>query len=326
MRDVLVPRIIGKEIESAAALSAIFAPIRGHRMAKAGIEAACWDLEARRAGKPLWKLIGGTRTEIECGVSIGIQSSEGELIKKIEQELAAGYRRIKLKVKPGIENQVASAARRLFPGARLMVDANSAYSLDDLDTLRRLDEFDLMMIEQPLADDDLIDHAELQKQLKTPICLDESVVSAETARKAVQIGACKVINIKLGRVGGHVEARRIADHCQQRNVPVWCGGMLESGIGRAHNVALSTLEGFSLPGDVSASRRYWAQDIIEPEVEVTPQGTIRVPDGPGLGYEVNAKLIEGLTARYEVIQAKKPVAASTDAAASGVSACSHSAS
>jgi O-succinylbenzoate synthase len=305
MRDFLIPKIIGKDIASAAELSALFKPIRGHRMAKGGLEAAWWDLEARKAGKPLWQMIGGTKREIECGVSIGIQSSESELLSKIEHELAAGYRRIKLKIKPGIEVAVASAARRRFPDVRLSVDANSAYTLADLETLRRLDEFGLMMIEQPLAHDDLVDHAQLQKQLKTPVCLDESVTSVEDARKALQLGACRIINIKLGRVGGHSEAKRIQSYCLERDVPVWCGGMLESGIGRAHNIAMSTLEGFSLPGDVSASKRYWVRDIIEPEVEVTPQGTIRVPDGPGFGFEVNEKLVERLTVRHEVIEDKR---------------------
>lgn len=303
MRDFLIPMLLRRELEAASDVPGLFRPVRGHGMAKAALEAACWDLQARREGKPLWQILGGTRLEIECGVSIGIQPSLVDLVRKVEQELAAGYRRIKVKIKPGMEREIIGAVRAAFPEVPLMADANAAYTLEDADVLRSLDEFDLMMLEQPLAYDDLLDHAELQRQMRTPICLDESIASAEHARKALAIGACRVINIKLGRVGGYVEARRIHDFCWARGVPVWCGGMLESGIGRAHNIALSTLEGFSLPGDVSASRRYWEQDIIEPEVEVTPHGTIRVPMGAGIGFSVNERLIERMTVRREVIAA-----------------------
>jgi len=302
LRDYLVPKLLGGGINSAAEVSALFRPIRGHQMAKGALEAACWDLQARREGKPLWELLGGTRREIECGVSIGIQPSLPLLIEKIERELAAGYRRIKVKIKPGLEYEIVHGVRQRFSDIPLIADANSAYSLFDAPTLKRLDEFNLMMLEQPLAHDDIVDHAELQKQLKTPLCLDESILSAEHARKAVTLSACKVINIKLGRVGGYAEAKRIHDYCLERRVPVWCGGMLESGIGRAHNIALSTLEGFSLPGDVSASKRYWEEDVIDPEVEITPQGTIRVPDGIGIGYEVNEKRIAELTVRSQLIE------------------------
>ncbi len=301
MKDFLIPMLGGREFQSPEQVASFFHPVRGHGMARGALEAACWDLYARREGKPLWQVLGGTRTQIECGVSIGIQPSVGDLLKKIEQELAAGYRRIKVKIRPGIEREIVRAVRAAFPDVPLMVDANAAYRLEDVEVLRALDEFALMMIEQPLDHDDLLDHAELQRQMRTPLCLDESITTAARARQALAIGACRIINIKLGRVGGYTEARRIHDHCRERGVPVWCGGMLESGIGRAHNIALSTLEGFSLPGDVSASRRYWEQDIIEPEVEVTPQGTIHVPMGVGIGFAVNEKLIERWTVRREVI-------------------------
>jgi O-succinylbenzoate synthase len=224
------------------------------------------------------------------------------MVEKIERELADGYRRIKLKIKPGLDIQIAETARERFPDTPIMLDANSAYTLADMQILKDLDRFDLMMIEQPLADDDLIDHAALQKQIKTPVCLDESIPSVEFARQAHEIDACKIINIKLGRVGGHTEASRIHRYCLEKSIPVWCGGMLETGIGRAHNIALSTLPGFSLPGDVSASKRYWKQDIIEPEVTVDKNGRIKAPAGPGIGYEVNQSLIDKLTLRRELVK------------------------
>jgi len=301
MRDFLIPMVLGREFATAADVPAFFRAVRGHNMAKGALEAACWDLQARREGKPLWHLLGGTRAEIACGVSIGLQPSLADVVKAVERELAAGYQRIKVKIKPGMEREILGAVRAAFPDIPLMADANAAYTLEDAEVLSALDEFHLMMLEQPLAHDDLLDHAELQRRLRTPICLDEAITSAEHARKAVAIGACRIINIKLGRVGGYVEARRIHDMCRAQGVPVWCGGMLESGIGRAHNIALSTLEGFSLPGDVSASRRYWEQDIIEPEVEVTSRGTILAPSGAGIGFAVNERFIERLTVRREVI-------------------------
>ena len=248
---------------------------------------------------PLAKLLGGTLTEIPCGVSIGIQNSIEELLEKVEREVAAGYQRIKVKVKPGWDVNVLEAIRTRFPRILLMADANSAYSLADVAHLKEFDRFYLMMIEQPLGWDDLLDHAKLQKEIATPICLDESIHSADDARKALEIGAGKIINIKLGRVGGFTAARQVHDVCRARNVPVWCGGMLESGIGRAHNIAMSTLPGFTLPGDVSASKRYWAEDIIDPEVTVSAQGTIHVPQAAGLGYTPNRQRIEKLTVRKE---------------------------
>ena len=302
IRDFLWPVLRSREFSSAAEMWDLFARVRGHNMAKGGLETALWDAEARQKGVPLWKLLGGTREEIPCGVSIGIQPTIEKLIAKVEKELAAGYQRIKIKIKPGQDIEPARALRERFPRIRLMVDANSAYTLADAGHLKELDAFYLIMIEQPLGWDDIYAHAQLQRQIETPICLDECIHDIEHARAAIEIGACKIINIKLGRVGGHTAARRVHDLCQGKSIPVWCGGMLESGIGRAHNIAMSTLGNFSLPGDVSASRRYWAEDIIAPEVEVTPRGTIRVPTGPGIGYEPRADRIASLTRRCEVLE------------------------
>jgi len=289
---------IGRADEANAAL----ARIRGNRMAKGGVETAIWDLEARIAGKPLWRHIGGTREEIACGVSIGLQASAETLVEKVTREVEAGYQRIKIKIKPGRDLSLVEAVRSRFPDIQLTVDANSAYSLADTDLLKRLDDYNLMMIEQPLAPGDLVDHAKLQREINTAICLDESILTLADARHADELGSCKIINIKLGRVGGHAEAKSIQEFCAERETPVWCGGMLESGIGRAHNIARSTLEGFTLPGDVSASARYWEEDIIEPPVTVSPRGTIAVPAGPGIGYEVNERRVESLVTRREEIK------------------------
>jgi len=302
IRDFLWPILKEKEIASAAEVSDLLARIRGHNMAKGGLEAAMWDAEAKQKNVPLAKLLGGVREEISCGVSIGIQPTIKELIAKVEKELAAGYQRIKIKIKPGMDVEPARALRQRFPRIRLMVDANSAYCLEDAPLLKQLDALYLIMIEQPLGWDDIYSHAQLQRQLETPICLDECIHDVEHARAAIEIGACRMINIKLGRVGGHTAAKRIHDICQAKSIPVWCGGMLESGIGRAHNVAMSTLANFTLPGDISASRRYWAEEIIEPEVEVTRQGTIRVPTSPGIGYTPRMDRIESLTRRMEVLE------------------------
>jgi O-succinylbenzoate synthase len=288
--------------QAAPVASRVTSRIRGHNMARGGLEAAVWDLEARRNGVPLWKQIGGgARREIPCGVSIGIQDSVDTLLRSIDTELAAGYQRIKIKIKPGWDVNVVNEVRKRFPRTPLMADANSAYTLADADHLRRLDDFYLMMIEQPLAHDDIIDHAELQAKLATPICLDESIRTAHHAEQAIRLHACHIINIKLGRVGAFAEARRIHDVAFEAGIPVWCGGMLESGIGRAHNIALSTLPGFVLPGDVSASRRYWARDIVIPPVEVTAQGTIAVRDEPGFGYQIDHHYMDSITARQEVL-------------------------
>jgi O-succinylbenzoate synthase len=302
IRDYLWPLLRGKEFASAADVWDMLAPVRGHNMAKGGLEAAIWDAEAKQKNVPLAKLLGGTLDEIICGVSIGIQLSIDALLAKVEKELAAGYQRIKIKIKPGKDIEPTRALRERFPRIRLMVDANSAYTLNDAAHLKQLDAFYLIMVEQPLGWDDIYSHVELQRQLDTPICLDECIHDFEHARAAIEIGACRIINIKLGRVGGHTAARRIHNLCQSKGIPVWCGGMLESGIGRAHNIAMSTLPNFTLPGDVSASRRYWAEDIIESEVEVTRQGTIRVPTAPGIGYTPRIDRIESLTRRCEVIE------------------------
>src|SRR6266567_308777 len=300
LRDYAGPMILGRDVKCAAEVSARTTRIRGHRMARGGLEAAVWDLEARLAGEPLWKRIGGgARREIPCGVSIGIQDSVPQLIEKIERELAAGYQRIKMKIKPGWDVEVIAEVRERFPSVKLMADANSAYTLADAGRLKELDRFYLMMIEQPLAHDEIIDHAALQARLDTPICLDECIRSAHHAEQAIRLRACGIINIKLGRVGGFREAKRVHDVAQKAGIPVWCGGMLEAGIGRAHNIALSTLPNFVLPGDVSASKRYWARDIICPPVEVTSEGTISVRDQPGFGYELDYGLIEQLTVRRE---------------------------
>lgn len=299
LRDFLWPMVKGKRIDSACEIWGLLKHVRGHNMAKACLEAAVWDAEARQKGIPLSKLLGGTREEIASGVSIGIKDSIDELVAAVKKELAAGYQRIKIKIKPGKDLEQVRRLRQEFPRIKLMVDANSAYTMGDFSLLKQLDGFYLMMIEQPLGWDDLYSHIELQKQMETPICLDECIHSEEQARAAVELGACKIINIKMGRVGGHTMARHIHDICQQHDVPVWCGGMLETGIGRAHNIALSTLPNFSLPGDVTASKRYWAEDIISPEVTVSPQGTIRVPTGPGIGFEPRLDLIEKVTVRKE---------------------------
>lgn len=300
LRDYVAPRVLNFELAGAGEVAARSAHIRGHQMARGGLEAAVWDLEARINGVPLWKQIGGgARKEIPCGVSIGIQDSVDQLLGKIETEINAGYQRIKIKIKPGWDVEVIREVRKRFPTIKLMADANSAYTLNDIDHLRKLDEFYLMMIEQPLGHDEIIDHVQLQAALATPICLDECIRSAHQAEQAIRMGACRIINIKLGRVAGFSGAKRVHDVCQAANVPVWCGGMLEAGIGRAHNVALSTLPNFVLPGDVSASKRYWKRDIITPPVETTARGTIQVTDAPGFGYELDREYIDEITIRRE---------------------------
>lgn len=304
IKEFLAPALIGREVESAAEVGASMQRVRGHRMAKAALETACWDLEARRLGLPLWRHLGGVHAEIPCGVSIGIQDTLEALLEKIERELDAGYQRIKIKIRPGWDLKILERVRLRFPRIQLMADANSAYTLDDAALFRAMDEFNLMMIEQPLAHDDMLDHARLQAQIRTPLCLDESIRSARDARHALDLSACRIINIKLGRVGGHTEALEVEREAVRRGVQVWCGGMLESGIGRAHNIAMSTLAGFALPGDVSASARYWEEDIIDPPVTVTEKGTIRAPEAPGLGFEIKRERIESLTLRREEIGAR----------------------
>ena len=300
LRDCLWPMLRGKDI-AAADVWDLLAAVRGHNMAKAALETAVWDTEAKQKGIALAKLLGGVSEEIPCGVSIGIQPTIAALVARVDEALAGGYQRIKIKIKPGLDIEPVRTLRERFPSVPLMADANSAYRLEDAPVLKQLDQFHLMMIEQPLGWDDIYSHALLQRHLQTPICLDECIHDVEQARAAIETRACGIINIKLGRVGGHTAARRMHDLCQSKSIPVWCGGMLESGIGRAHNIAMASLANFSLPGDVSASRRYWTEDIIEPEVEVSKQGTIRVPSGPGIGYRPRLERIESLTKRREVL-------------------------
>jgi o-succinylbenzoate synthase len=297
IRAFLAPRVLGASFSHPRELAPALAAVRGHQMAKAAVEMAAWDLFARQQDVPLARLLGGTSPRIASGVSIGIQDSVDDLLRKVETELAAGYRRIKIKIKPGWDVDIVRAVRRRFADVPLMADANAAYALGDADRLRELDAFGLMMIEQPLACDDLRDHARLQAGLATPICLDESIHSAKAAADAIEMGACRIVNIKPGRVGGFAESIRVHDICAERRVPVWHGGMLESGIGRAHNLHLASLPNFSLPGDIAASRRYYAPDLIEPEIEVAPDGTIAVPTGPGIGVHLVMTRIEAATLR-----------------------------
>jgi O-succinylbenzoate synthase len=295
--DFIAPYLVGKSVSGPSDIPGMLTHIRGHQMAKSGIENALWDAAGQREGVPLSTLLGGKMEEITCGVSLGIRENPASLVKKVEEELRSGYQRIKLKIKPGKDFEFVAAVRKEFPDILLSVDANSAYRLDDAKHLKRFDDFGLLMIEQPLGWDDIYSHSKLQAQIATAICLDECIYNTTHALTAIECKACRIINIKLGRVGGHTEAQRVQDACSGLGIPAWCGGMLESGIGRAHNIAMSTLHGFTLPGDVSASQRYWDEDIIEPAVEVTPKGTIRVPHGPGLGYAVRRDRIEKLTVR-----------------------------
>jgi O-succinylbenzoate synthase len=300
----LAAMLLGHSVNSARQSAGLMAKVRGNRMAKAAIENALWDAEAKQKQQPLWKLLGGVRREIQCGVSIGIQDSVEQLLDKIEVELAAGYRRIKVKVKPGWDVNVLERIRARWSSIVLSCDANSAYTLDEVEHLRQFDQFNLLMIEQPLWNDDIYYHARLQRELRTSICLDESIRHARDAAAAVETGACRIVNIKVGRVGGFSEAKKVHDVCQANHIPVWCGGMLESGVGRAHNIALSTLDNFRLPGDVSASKRYWKEDLVEPEIEVSPQGTISVSDQPGTGYKIRQDMIERFCTRKETIPAR----------------------
>jgi o-succinylbenzoate synthase len=308
MVNELGPMLASESPEHGGECPRIFRAVRGNPMAKAALENAIWDLEAQREGLSLSRLIGGVRDSISCGVSLGIQSSIPELLSIIERELAAGYQRIKLKCKPGWDVEVFDRVRNRWPGILLSCDANSAYRLHDQGHIESFDAFDLLMIEQPLWHDDFYFHSVLQKRLNTPICLDESIRNRRDTLAAIEMESCKIINIKLGRVGGFSEAIAVHNAALERGIPVWCGGMLETGIGRSHNIALSTLEGFTLPGDVSASARYFTEDIIEPEVTVSAEGEIAISDTPGRGYEVRAELIEKLTVRKETIRALALVA------------------
>ncbi len=294
---ILGPAVIGREVESANEIWGLMKHVRGNRMAKAAIETACWDLEAKRLGVPLWRHLGGVNREIACGVSIGIQDSIEDLLGKIRVELDAGYQRIKIKIAPHWDFEVIKRVREEFGSIPLMGDANSAYTLADTELFRRLDDFGLTMFEQPLPHDDIIDHAKLQREIRTPICLDEPIKSPDDARKAIELKSGRIINLKNGRVGGHYQSKEIERISREAGIPVWCGGMLESGIGRAHNIAISTLAGYTMPGDVSASKRYWHEDIIEPAVEVSDRGTILAPEAPGIGFEIKTERIERAAVR-----------------------------
>jgi len=299
----LAPALLGKNVAHGADAPALLGKIRGHRMAKGAVENALWDAEAQQRQLPLWKLLGGTQSEIACGVSIGIQNSHEQLLEKIDTELKAGYRRIKVKCKPGWDVEVFEKIRARWPNIVLSCDANSAYTLDQIDHLKKFDQFNLLMIEQPLWHDDFYFHAQLQKQIKSAICLDEAIHNRRDAQAAVELGSCRIINIKVGRVSGFSEAIAIHNVAQRAQLPVWCGGMLEAGIGRSHNIALSSLSNFTLPGDVSASKRYWKEDIIEPDVAVSAQGFIKVPEAPGRGFKLRGDLIEKLTIRKQTLRA-----------------------
>lgn len=297
LEDFIIPSVLNKEMEHPDNVFENLKYIRKNNMAKSTMEGAVWDLFAKQKGIPLATALGGKKKEIEVGISIGIQNTIDDLLQLVDEYVNDGYKRMKIKIKPGWDVEVIREVRKHFPHVPMMADANSAYRLEDMDRLKALDEFDLMMIEQPLASDDIFDHALLQKEISTPICLDESIHSLEDARKAIELGSCKIINIKIGRVGGLTESKQIHDFCQKQGIPVWCGGMLESGVGRAHNIALTTLSNFVMPGDTAASSRYWERDIIEPEVTVE-NGMITVPDKPGIGYEPNREMIQQFT-EYE---------------------------
>jgi O-succinylbenzoate synthase len=299
IKDYLAPALMSQSLDDLRDLQRCFAPFRGHNMAKAGLEAAFVDLTARLRTTSLSNLIGGTRERVPVGVSLGIQPALSSLLERVDKYLGLGYQRIKLKIKPGWDVEVVGEVRKRHPKILLSVDANSAYTLDDLDHLKALDEFDLLMIEQPLHYDDLLDHAKLQSELKTSICLDESITSSRRAEQALALDSCRLINIKMGRVGGYSEALAIHDLCHRRGIPVWCGGMLESGIGRAHNIALASLPGFTLPGDISASSRYFARDLINPPVTVDSNGYIDVPCDVALGFEPD---VDYIVSRREFVE------------------------
>jgi len=299
IRDFLAPALFEGPVASMVDVAGRFAGFRGHPMARAGIEMAYADLVARLRGESLARMLGGTRARVAVGVSLGIQARVDDLLARAEHYLSLGYQRIKVKIKPGWDVDVMREVRRRHPGVMLSADANAAYTLADREHLKRLDALGLLMIEQPLDHDDILDHATLQKELTTALCLDESITGLGRARQALDIGACRIVNMKVGRVGGYSQALAIHDLCLSRGVPLWCGGMLESGIGRAHNVALASLPGFTLPGDISASRRYFARDIIAPEVEVAADGTIAVPRAPGLGFDVDVPFLESRSEAVE---------------------------
>jgi O-succinylbenzoate synthase len=300
----VAPRVLGAAFDAPGDVHAVLErDFRGHQMAKAAVEMGMWGIAATQAGLPLARLIGGVRTRIAVGISLGIQSSPAALAAKAAAAIGEGYKKVKIKIEPGRDIAYVRAAREALPDAELMADANNAYTLDDADTLAELDALHLMMIEQPLAHDDIVRHAELQRRLRTPICLDESITSLERAQDMVTLGAGRIINIKPGRVGGFASSLAIHDYCEGQGIPVWCGGMLESGVGRAYNVALASLPNFTLPGDLSPSRRYWAQDVVSPEWTMTSDGTMGVPlERPGIGVDVDIERVEALTVRRAVLR------------------------
>jgi O-succinylbenzoate synthase len=306
IRDFLAPALVDEPIADLKDLAKHLAPFRGHNMAKAGLELAFMDLLAQATERSLSSLIGGELKRVAVGVSLGIQPTVPLLLERVERYLGLGYQRIKLKIKPGWDLDVVADVRRNYPEILLSVDANSAYTFNDREHLKKLDDFNLLMIEQPLQNDDLMDHARLQEIMDTRLCLDESITNQRQAKLALELDSCRIINIKVGRVGGYSEALAIHDLCAARKIPVWCGGMLESGIGRAHNIALASLKGFTLPGDISASSRYFERDIILPAVTVAPDGTVAVPDRPGLGFEVDLDFIKRLTETRVYISRMKP--------------------
>ena len=306
IKDFFGPALLAEPIKGLADLAKRLSSFRGHNMAKAGLELAYMDLLAQVSQQSLSTLIGGTVKRVPVGVSLGIQPTVSQLLERVERYLSLGYQRIKLKIKPEWDLEVVAQVRRAHPNILLSVDANSAYTFDDREHLKKLDDFDLLMVEQPLQNDDLLDHAKLQQLMNTAICLDESIVGQRQAATALELKSCRIINIKIGRVGGYSEALGIHDSCQSSGIPVWCGGMLESGIGRAHNIALASLKGFTLPGDISASSRYFARDIIQPEVTVAPDGTVTVPDTVGLGFDVDLDFVGALTETREYISRKTP--------------------
>jgi O-succinylbenzoate synthase len=304
IRQWLSPRLLGRSIGDVSTVHALLAEnIRGHNMAKASLEMGCWGLEAVIRGLPLSMLLGGTRSLVPTGISLGIQSAPERLVERALAALAAGYRKIKIKIQPGQDIAYARAVRAAIgPDVELMADANAAYSIEDVDHLAQLDDFNLLMLEQPLGADELLQLAELQRRMKTPLCLDESITDVRRARDMIALGSGRIINIKPGRVGGFAASKAIHDVCQAAGVPVWCGGMLESGVGRAYNVALASLPNFSLPGDLSPSSRYWARDIVEPEWTMNAEGMVRVPrEKPGLGVRVDVDRIESITVRRETL-------------------------
>ncbi|EZH65458.1 O-succinylbenzoate synthase [Bacillaceae bacterium JMAK1] len=299
IKDFIIPRLKDASIQHPSDITSLLAPIRRHQMAKGGVECALWDLYAKQQGKSLSEVLGGTKTEVPVGISIGIQKDVETLIEKINAYVNEGYQKIKIKIKPGFDYEILKQVRETFPAVSIMADANSAFTLQDIELFKKMDTLDLLMIEQPLAHDDIVDHSKLQAAIQTPVCLDESIHSFEDARKAIELGSCKTINIKIGRVGGLFEAKRIHDLCAENNIPVWCGGMFETGIGRAHNVAISSLHNFSIPGDTAPSARYWDKDIIEPEITMNEAGYVAVPTKQGIGVKVDQAHVDSITKRLE---------------------------